>query len=98
MYRQKNEQTRRAHQTVFGEQIQIIVVGSYWIELHSLAAELPAVVQISSATRPDDGLQLPLLDCRLPQINPHILSVKRVAGPGTQKIVFLKEEDSSDDG
>src|ERR1700736_65265 len=98
MYRQKNEQTRRAHQTVFGEQIQRIVVGSYWIELHSIAAELPAVVKIGSATSPDDGLQLPLLDCGLPQIDPHILSVEGVAGPGTQKIVFLKEEDSSHDG
>ena len=98
MHEEKNPAQHRAHEAVFRQQFQIIVMHVDRIVLHFQKAKLASVVKISAAARTGDGMQLILHQGRFPKKQPRILRFVDLPKPGEKRLALRhKKEPASDD-
>ncbi len=92
MHDDEQEPRGRAQQSVFGQQLQIVIMRVDGILIHAGLAEFSAVIKIRSCTRADDGRHFGLLDGRGPTAAGGCPACRRSSSPGFPAMYFAARQ------
>jgi hypothetical protein len=93
MESKEDKKAQRTERAVLGQKMKIIIMHFDRIALHAIGAELAAIKKISARACAHEGLDFPLLERGLPEIDANIGVIGNILRAAAEQITLLHKED-----
>src|SRR5438105_3492327 len=92
MESKEDKKAERTERAVLGQKMKIIIMHFHRIALHAIGAELAAIKKISARACAHEGLDFPLLERGLPEIDANIGVIGNILRAAAEQIALLHKE------